>query len=61
MFLFFYPDRPVFKMALYNLITSYFPFSYEDLLKAYDKAKPVIEKEEKGVVPRFFIRFVILT
>jgi len=33
--------------------------SYEELLKAFDKAKPVIEKEEKGVVPRFFIRILV--
>ena len=36
-----------------------FTFSYEDLLKAFDKAKPVIEKEEKGIVPRFYIRYDI--
>merc|ERR1712106_305838 len=32
---------------------------YEDLLKAYDKAKPVILKEENGVTPRFFIRILV--
>ena len=30
--------------------------SYEDLLKAYEKAKPVIAKEENGVTPRFYVR-----
>merc|ERR1712128_281589 len=33
--------------------------SYEDLLKAFDKAKPVIAKEEGGVTPRFFIRILV--
>jgi len=33
--------------------------SYEDLLKAFEKAKPVIAKEEKGVVPRFYIRILV--
>ena len=31
-------------------------FSFEDLLKAFEKAKPVIKKEDKGIVPRFYIR-----
>jgi hypothetical protein len=35
-----------------------FFFSFEDLLKAFEKAKPVIAKEEKGVIPRFYIRYV---
>jgi len=33
--------------------------SFEELLKAFDKAKPVIAKEEKGVVPRFYIRILV--
>merc|ERR1712128_386040 len=33
--------------------------SYEDLLKAFDKAKPVIAKEEGGVTPRFFLRILV--
>jgi hypothetical protein len=35
----------------------FFFSSFEDLLKAFEKAKPVIAKEEKGVVPRFYIRY----
>lgn len=33
--------------------------SYEDLSKAYEKAKSVIAKEEKGVVPRFYIKILV--
>merc|ERR1712142_890936 len=33
--------------------------SYEELLKAFDKAKPVIAKEENGVTPRFFLRILL--
>merc|ERR1712128_176869 len=33
--------------------------SYEDVLKAFDKAKPVIAKEEGGVTPRFFLRILV--
>merc|ERR1711915_172670 len=33
--------------------------SYEDLLKAFDKAKPVIAKEENGATPRFFLRILV--
>merc|ERR1711915_447976 len=33
--------------------------SYEELLKAFDKAKPVIAKEENGVTPRFFLRILV--
>jgi len=33
--------------------------SYEDLLKAFDKAKPVIMKEEKGITPRFYVRILV--
>merc|ERR1719515_273078 len=33
--------------------------SYEELLKAFDKAKPVIAKEEGGVTPRFFLRILV--
>merc|ERR1712183_1163636 len=32
---------------------------FVDLTKAYEKAKPVIEKEENGVNPRFFIRILV--
>ena len=32
---------------------------FVDLTKAFDKAKPVIEKEENGVTPRFFIRILV--
>lgn len=30
--------------------------SFEDLTRAYQKALPVISKEENGVTPRFFVR-----
>jgi len=30
-----------------------------ELQKAYEKAKPVVEKEENGVTPRFFIRILV--
>merc|ERR1712183_65482 len=33
--------------------------SYEELQKAFDKAKPVIAKEEGGVTPRFFLRILV--
>ncbi|XP_023337712.1 eukaryotic translation initiation factor 3 subunit C isoform X1 [Eurytemora carolleeae] len=33
--------------------------SFEDLLKAFEKAKPVIAKEEKGVIPIFYIRILV--
>lgn len=33
--------------------------SFEDFTKAYTKAQPVIMKEEKGVVPKFVIRFFV--
>jgi len=33
--------------------------SFEELLKAFEKAKPVIAKEEKGIVPRFYIRILV--
>ena len=32
---------------------------FVDLCKAYEKAKPVIEKEEKGVTPRFYVRILV--
>jgi translation initiation factor 3 subunit C len=32
---------------------------FVDLAKAFEKAKPVIEKEENGVTPRFYIRILI--
>jgi len=32
---------------------------YDELLKAYDKAKPVIMKEENGITPRFYIRILV--
>lgn len=33
--------------------------SFEDLTKAYQKALPVIVKEEKGIVPRFYIQCLV--
>ena len=30
-----------------------------DLMKAYEKAKSVVEKEENGVTPRFFVRILV--
>ena len=30
-----------------------------ELVKAYEKAKPVVEKEENGVTPRFFVRVLV--
>ena len=33
--------------------------SFEDLTKAYQKALPVITKEEKGVTPRFFVQCLV--
>lgn len=33
--------------------------SFEDLTKAYTKALPVIQKEEKGITPRFFIQCLV--
>jgi len=33
--------------------------SFEDLLKAFEKAKPVIKKEDKGIVPLFYIRILV--
>lgn len=32
---------------------------FEDLMRAYLKAVPVINKEENGVVPRFYIRCLV--
>ena len=32
---------------------------FVDLQKAYEKAKPVIEKEENGVTPRFYVRILV--
>jgi translation initiation factor 3 subunit C len=33
--------------------------SFQELTKAFDKAKPVIEKEENGVTPRFYVRILV--
>ena len=33
--------------------------SFEDFTRAYTKAQPVIQKEEKGVIPRFVIRALV--
>lgn len=33
--------------------------SFEELTKAYQKALPVIAKEEKGVTPRFYIQCLV--
>lgn len=33
--------------------------SFVELIKAYDKARPVIEKEESGVTPRFYVRILV--
>jgi len=33
--------------------------SFEDLQKNFDKAKPVIAKEENGVTPRFYLRTLV--
>lgn len=33
--------------------------SFEDLMKAYTKALPVISKEESGVTPRFYVRCLV--
>ena len=33
--------------------------SFAELGKAYDKAKPVIAKEENGVVPKFYVRILV--
>ena len=30
-----------------------------DLVKAYDKARPVVAKEENGITPRFFVRILV--
>ena len=30
-----------------------------ELMKAYEKAKSVVEKEENGVTPRFFVRILV--
>ena len=30
-----------------------------ELTKAYDKARPVVAKEENGVTPRFFVRILV--
>merc|ERR1712228_1087783 len=32
---------------------------FMELTKAYEKAKPVVEKEENGITPRFFIRILV--
>lgn len=39
---------------LSNMLTS-----FEDLTKAYTKALPVIQKEEKGITPRFYIQCLV--
>ncbi|KAF8793215.1 Eukaryotic translation initiation factor 3 like protein [Argiope bruennichi] len=33
--------------------------SFENLTRAFVKARPVIEKEEKGVIPKFYIRCLV--
>ena len=33
--------------------------SFEELQKNFDKAKPIIAKEENGVTPRFFLRVLV--
>ena len=33
--------------------------TFEDLQKNFDKAKPIIAKEENGVTPRFFLRILV--
>jgi len=56
--------------ALYNIIKSIrnskkikdfnkMLTSYEELLKAHEKAKPVIKKEDNGVTPRFYVRILV--
>merc|ERR1712045_831004 len=32
---------------------------FVDLTRAYEKAKPVVEKEENGVTPRFYVRILV--
>lgn len=43
------------KIKDYNKILTCF----EELGKSYDKARPVIMKEDKGVVPKFFIKVLV--
>ena len=43
-------------LLIFRKHSDIFIFSFEDLLKAFEKAKPVIAKEEKGVIPIFYIR-----
>merc|ERR1711976_38472 len=33
--------------------------SFVELCKAYDKARPVVAKEENGVTPRFYVRILV--
>ena len=33
--------------------------SFVELCKAYDKARPVVAKEENGVVPKFYVRILV--
>ena len=33
--------------------------SFKDLCAAYEKAKPVIVKEENGITPRFYVRILV--
>lgn len=42
-----------------DLIIIYFSLGFEELQKAYQKATPVIQKEENGQTPRFFIRCLV--
>ncbi len=36
-----------------------FHSGFEDLMRAYTKALPVISKEENGVTPRFYLRCLV--
>jgi len=36
----------------------FFILAFEDLTKAYQKALPVVAKEENGITPRFYVRIL---
>lgn len=48
-----------FECFFKHVFFSIFSLGFEDLMRAYQKALPVITKEELGQTPRFYIRCLV--
>lgn len=49
----------IFYKYIYQITYNLFYLGFEELVKNYAKALPVINKEENGHTPRFFVRCLV--